>query len=99
VADSDQIAQLTAELAWLRRLTRALLDDTRGPDLAHDTWLVASTHVPSDGRPLRPWLARVALDRGHHHAPPSNDRLGANESRRRGFWQGTALTGRAHRRV
>ena len=60
VTDSEQIAQLTAELTWLRRLTRALLDETRGPDLAHDTWLVASERAPTDGRPLRPWLVRVA---------------------------------------
>jgi RNA polymerase sigma-70 factor (ECF subfamily) len=70
VPDQAQIAQLTAELAWLRRLTRALLDDARGPDLAHETWLVAAEHAPDDARPLRPWLVRVArnLARMGHRA-------------------------------
>jgi len=59
VSDSDRIAELTAELAWLRRLTRALLRED-GEDVAHDTWLIAAKQAPTDGRPLRPWLARVA---------------------------------------
>ncbi len=56
--DSDRVAALTAELAWLRRLARALAGD-RGDDVAHDAWLVGLNRAPSDGRPLRPWLARV----------------------------------------
>lgn len=59
--DAEQrLAQLTAEMAWLRRLARALLRSDDAADLAHDTWLAARDHVPTDGRPLRPWLSRVA---------------------------------------
>ncbi|HEY5936451.1 MAG TPA: sigma-70 family RNA polymerase sigma factor, partial [Kofleriaceae bacterium] len=56
--DDAQLTQLTAELAWLRRLSRALLGDA--DDVAHDTWIVAATRPPQDDRPLRPWLHRVA---------------------------------------
>ena len=62
-ADSDpRLAQLTAEMAWLRRLAKALLRNDDAEDLAHDAWLVAAEHRPNDGRPLRPWLHRVALN-------------------------------------
>jgi RNA polymerase sigma-70 factor (ECF subfamily) len=55
-----QLAQLTAEMAWLQRLARALLRNDEAADLAQDTWLTAKDHLPKDGRPLRPWLSRVA---------------------------------------
>ncbi|MEJ7603227.1 MAG: sigma-70 family RNA polymerase sigma factor [Kofleriaceae bacterium] len=55
-----RLAQLTAEMAWLRRLARALLGQ-HADDLAHDTWIAAATGAPTD-RPLRPWLGRVALN-------------------------------------
>lgn len=54
-----QLAELTAEMAWLRRLARALLHGDEAQDLAQDAWLVAATERPADGRPLRPWLSRV----------------------------------------
>lgn len=56
--DDPRVAELTAELAWLRRLSRALLGDA--DDVAHETWLVAATRPPPSDRPLRPWLHRVA---------------------------------------
>ena len=60
MSDADReprLAQLTAELAWLRRLARALLGED---DVAHDTWIAGATRAPTDDRPLRPWLDRVA---------------------------------------
>ena len=54
-----QIAELTAEMAWLRRLARALTHGDEAQDLAHEAWLVAATQRPADGRPLRPWLSHV----------------------------------------
>jgi RNA polymerase sigma factor (sigma-70 family) len=54
-----QLAELTAEMAWLRRLARALLRGDEAEDLAHEAWLVAAQKRPDDDRPLRPWLARV----------------------------------------
>jgi DNA-directed RNA polymerase specialized sigma24 family protein len=47
--------QLMAEMAWGRRLDRALVrDDTLADDVAQDTWLVAETHEPPANAPLRP---------------------------------------------
>ena len=52
--------QLMAEMAWVRRLARALVrDDTAAEDIAQDTWIVAAAQRPAEDRPLRPWLARV----------------------------------------
>lgn len=57
-----RLAQLTTEMAWLRRLARALLRNDDAGDLAHDAWLIAAERAPTDGRPLRPWLTRVVLN-------------------------------------
>jgi RNA polymerase sigma-70 factor (ECF subfamily) len=52
--------QLMAEMGWVRRLARALVnDDAIADDVAQDAWLVAAEQRPSEDRPLRPWLARV----------------------------------------
>lgn len=58
----DRIAELTAEMAWLRRLARAILRTDDGDDLAQDAWIVAAEHRPDDDRPLRPWLVRVVTN-------------------------------------
>jgi RNA polymerase sigma factor (sigma-70 family) len=55
------LRQLAAEMAWMRRLARALLRDGDAEDLAQDAWIVASERAPSEG-PTRPWLARVMLN-------------------------------------
>lgn len=60
IEQDARLAQLTAEMAWLRRLARALLRSDESADLAQETWLAARDRVPTDGRPLRPWLSRVA---------------------------------------
>lgn len=60
--DDPQLAQLTAEMAWLRRLARALLRADDADDVVHDAWLVAADRPPRDDRPLRPWLGRVVLN-------------------------------------
>jgi len=60
IEQDARLAQLTAEMAWLRRLARALLRTDEAGDLAQDTWLAAKDHVPTDVRALRPWLSRVA---------------------------------------
>ena len=52
-----------SELSWLKRLACALVrDDSDANDLVQETWLVAAEHAPTDGRPLKPWLSRVALN-------------------------------------
>src|SRR3954469_18501995 len=52
--------QLMAEMAWVRRLARALVkDEAIADDVAQDTWLVATEQQPDGDRPLRPSLARV----------------------------------------
>jgi RNA polymerase sigma factor (sigma-70 family) len=54
-----RLDQLTAEMAWIRRIARALCTDaSTADDIAQETWLAAAGNVPED-RPLRPWLARV----------------------------------------
>lgn len=58
-----EIETLMAELSWLKRLASALVrDEGDASDLVQDTWLVAAEHAPTDGRPLKPWLSRVALN-------------------------------------
>jgi RNA polymerase sigma-70 factor (ECF subfamily) len=59
----DLQAKLAAEMAWVRRLARALVkDDAAADDVAQDAWLVAARRLPDDGRPLKPWLSRVVLN-------------------------------------
>jgi RNA polymerase sigma-70 factor (ECF subfamily) len=50
--------QLMAEMAWVRRLARALVrDPVAAEDVAQDAWIVAAEQAPPEQR--RPWLARV----------------------------------------
>jgi RNA polymerase sigma factor (sigma-70 family) len=63
VEDNPQLAALMAQMAWLRRLARALLKGADGADdLVHDTWMTAAGRAPADPGSLRPWLGRVALN-------------------------------------
>ena len=54
--EDAQLRQVTAEMAWLRRLARALLRDQDAEDLVQDAWLAAAERPPAEDRPLRPWL-------------------------------------------
>src|SRR5689334_4395362 len=57
-----RLEQLTAELAWIRRLAFALVhDEDAADDISQDTWLAAHDRVPHD-KPLRPWLSRVVTN-------------------------------------
>lgn len=59
----EDLEHLMSELAWLKRLASALVrDESDANDLVQETWLVAAEHAPTDGRPLKPWLSRVALN-------------------------------------
>jgi RNA polymerase sigma-70 factor (ECF subfamily) len=58
---SITLDELVAETVWLRRLAGSLVTD-QADDVVHDTLLVASERAPTD-RPLRPWLARVLVNR------------------------------------
>src|SRR5262252_7536450 len=58
---SITLDQLVGETVWLRRLASSLVAD-HADDVVHDTLLVASERAPTD-RPLRPWLARVLVNR------------------------------------
>ena len=58
------LEELVGETVWLRRLAQSLVKDQAAvDDLVQDTYLVAAEHAPTDGRPLRPWLARVLVNR------------------------------------
>lgn len=60
---ADELEYLMSELSWLKRLASALVrDESDANDLVQETWLVAAEHAPTDGRPLKPWLSRVALN-------------------------------------
>jgi len=51
-----------AEMAWVRRLARALVHDPAlADDVAQEAWIVAAEKAPDEDRPLRPWLARVVM--------------------------------------
>jgi RNA polymerase sigma-70 factor (ECF subfamily) len=55
--------QLMTELAWVRRLARALVrDPAAAEDVAQDALVIAAQHEPPEDRPLRPWLARVVTN-------------------------------------
>jgi hypothetical protein len=58
---SITLDQLVGETVWLRRLAGSLVPGD-AEDVVHDTLLVASERAPAD-RPLRPWLARVLVNR------------------------------------
>lgn len=60
---ADELEYVMSELSWLKRLASALVrDESDANDLVQETWLVAAEHAPTDGRPLKPWLSRVALN-------------------------------------
>ena len=62
-ATAARLAELMAEMAWVRRLARALVkSEVVADDVAQETWLRASRRLPQDGRPLRPWLHRVVVN-------------------------------------
>jgi RNA polymerase sigma-70 factor (ECF subfamily) len=75
---STTLELLVTETGWLHRLAVSLVkDQAAAEDLVHDTVLVAAEQAPRDGRPLRPWLARVLLNRVRMHG-----RSAARRSRR-----------------
>ncbi len=60
---ADELEKLMSELSWLKRIASALVrDESDAKDLVQETWLVAAEHAPTDGRPFKPWLSRVALN-------------------------------------
>jgi RNA polymerase sigma-70 factor, ECF subfamily len=64
VSASATLEQLVADSSWLRRLAFALVkDEATADDLVQDTYTIAATQTPTDGQPLRPWLARVLWNR------------------------------------
>ena len=78
---STQMEHLVAETAWLRRLARALVkDDVLADDIVQDTFVTAAEKAPRDGRPIRPWLFRVLVNRVRM-VSRSSARRSARESR------------------
>ena len=63
VSRDAQLDKLMSELSWLKRLASALVrDESDADDLVQETWLAATEDAPTDGRPLKPWVSRVALN-------------------------------------
>lgn len=57
--EASTLDDLLTETGWLRRLARSLVGEAGADDLVQDTVLIAAEKRPTDGRPLKPWLARV----------------------------------------
>lgn len=76
VRRADELEKLMSELSWLKRLASALVrNESDANDLVQETWLVAAEHAPTDGRPLKPWLSRVALNLVRMRSRASKRRL------------------------
>jgi RNA polymerase sigma-70 factor (ECF subfamily) len=76
VRRADDLEKLLSELSWLKRLASALVrDESDANDLVQETRLVAAEHAPTDGRPLKPWLSRVALNLVRMRSRASKRRL------------------------
>ncbi|MEM9380005.1 MAG: RNA polymerase sigma factor [Planctomycetota bacterium] len=60
---------LLAELGWVRNLARRLVGQD-ADDLVQETWTVASSQLPRQDLPLRPWLAAITrrLASNHHRS-------------------------------
>jgi RNA polymerase sigma-70 factor (ECF subfamily) len=56
---------LRAHMAWLRRLAARLVSPGGADDAVQDALLAAVEHPPALDRDVRPWLARVLVNRVH----------------------------------
>ena len=78
---SATLEQLVADSNWLRRLAVALVrDEATADDVVQDTYTIAATQAPTDGRPIRPWLARVLTNRARTATRSARRRRGREES-------------------
>lgn len=78
---SATLEQLVADSGWLHRLAVALVkDETTADDLVQDTYTIAATQAPTDGRPLRPWLARVLSNRARTASRSARRRRGREQA-------------------
>jgi RNA polymerase sigma factor (sigma-70 family) len=81
VNTSATLEQLVADSNWLRRLAIALVkDEATADDLVQDTYAIAATQPPKDGRPLRPWLVRVLSNRARSASRSARRRRGREEA-------------------
>jgi RNA polymerase sigma factor (sigma-70 family) len=63
MSDGPTAEQLLADADWLKRLAVRLAGDADdADDLVQESWIAAWRRQPDPGRPLRPWLAKVARD-------------------------------------
>ena len=73
------IGPLLANAAWTRRLARALVQDAdAADDIEQEVRVAGWRRPPSEGRPLRAWLARVVRNLAINHVQ-SNTRRRARE--------------------
>lgn len=78
---SATLEQLVADSNWLHRLAVALVrDQAMADDVVQDTYTIAATQAPADGRPLRPWLARVLSNRARTATRSARRRRGREEA-------------------
>lgn len=78
---SATLEQLVADSNWLRRLAVALVrDEATADDIVQDTYSIAATQAPTDGRPMRPWLARVLSNRARTASRSARRRRGREQA-------------------
>lgn len=70
----DLVQALSENIAWLRRLARALVGESAADDLVQDTMEVALRRPPAIDRPIRPWLATVLKNAAKMRRRSSNRR-------------------------
>jgi RNA polymerase sigma factor (sigma-70 family) len=78
---SATLEQLVADSSWLRRLALALVkEEATADDVVQDTYTIAATQAPTDGRPLRPWLFRVLTNRARTASRSARRRRGREQA-------------------
>lgn len=75
------LEQLVADVHWLHRLAVALVrDEATADDVVQDTYAIAATQAPTDGRPLRPWIVRVLSNRARTATRSARRRRGREQA-------------------
>ena len=61
------VDELLAHAGWLGQLARQLARGDVAEDMMQETWVAALRRPPDEGRPPRPWLARVLFNFVRQH--------------------------------
>jgi RNA polymerase sigma factor (sigma-70 family) len=67
VGRNPGVDELLAHAGWLGQLARQLARGDVADDMMQETWVAALRRPPDEGRPPRPWLARVLFNFVRQH--------------------------------